>query len=190
MRYLYCTCIVLGMVLLAGCVNLKPKSDTRKQFILGAEAKAVVADTLAVFVERIHLPSYVNENALEYLRSNGEILPVNGDRWAEPINVGVGRTLFQHINNRSSISGGYYPWPKVDRETSSLFVRFVELVATEQGFIKMSGTWEIRHSDRRSVKLGSFSITDISWEVGHSTSLVEGINEGLFRIASEVSSGL
>lgn len=189
-KYLLSIGATLIALFLCACVSFEPQPDSGREFALGpVTIPASVSDesaSEAFFVERIFLPAYLDTPVIQYRSLDGQILSIGQDRWAEPLDQGIARALFEYIVQSSdSGTGAYYPWPRPKADIDIVSVQFYEFVANEEGSVRLSGTWR-KAKKGRSVQDEVFSFSDLSWEVGDTGSLVAAFNEGLARLASEI----
>ncbi len=175
--------------LLTGCVNLKPREDSTKEYVLGP------IDVLALgtgpieergYIARPQLPVYMEGSELKIRSADGEITSLPGVRWAEPLDVGVARALSHYFQ---AVSGGikssFYPWAKPGKAATTLQVTLHQMVATDDGHIYLSASWELKRPDT-SVQTGAFSKVDVEWLPGDAGSMVAGLNAGLEALATEI----
>jgi uncharacterized lipoprotein YmbA len=178
---------------LVGCINLKPREDHRKVFTMGAlELPAVDSQQGAErgYIARPDLPGYMEGTGMKVRSADGEIRDLHGARWAEPLDIGAARALSHYIEAASGgVKSGFYPWPQLSFEENILYVRFHEFVATDDGRILLSATWEVKlvSGETRS---GVLSINNVMWKPNEPHSLVAGMNEALEALATQISNSL
>ena len=174
---------------LAGCINLKPREDTRKEYTLGLIELPRVESGQGVergYIARPHLPAYMEGYGLKVRSSNGELTELGGARWAEPIELGVARALSHYIEAASGgVKSGFYPWPQSNFEDNVLHVRFHQLIATAEGRIQLSASWEVKREGVDSLA-GVFTSSDVTWIPGDSESMVTGLNAALEAFSNEI----
>lgn len=178
---------------LIGCVNLKPREDTRKVYTLGA-LELPVADSTQQgergYIARPHFPGYMEGDGMKVRSADGEIRDLEGARWAEPIDVGVARALSHYIESASGgIKSGFYPWPQLSFAENVLYIRFHQLDATSDGRIQLSASWELKRTSSEP-QSGVFTISDGTWTPGEPRSLVAGMNTALEALADKIFSSL
>jgi uncharacterized lipoprotein YmbA len=176
---------------LTACVNLKPKPDTVRLYVLGPLDTAVESGVLsgpAIYIARPDLPTYVDGTRLQYRRQGGELRSLSGARWAEPLQEGVSRALSEYLSSQHAING-YYPWPKLSSVTSQVRVRFSQFGATADGQIQLSAHWQIEGPEA-VVREGVFAAADLKWQTDDAQSMVAGLNEALQALAADISNSL
>lgn len=182
------TVIVLSCYM-AGCVNLKPTEDTRKEYTLGLVDLPDFESEQQVergYIARPHFPGYMEGYGLKVRSAAGEVFELKDARWAEPIEIGAARALSHYIEAASGgIKSGFYPWPQSDFEENVLHVRFHQLIATEDGRIQLSASWEIKSVEAEGMS-GVLTISDGTWIPGKSETMVSGLNAALEALATEI----
>jgi uncharacterized lipoprotein YmbA len=175
-------------------VNLKPKPDTVRLFVLGSiNVEADVepgAQSTAVYIARPDLPNYLDSTQLQFRHTDGEVQALRGARWAESLQDGVARALSEFIGSaRGSSTNGYYPWPQLSAATPQVRVRLFQYGATVDGRIQLTANWRIEGPDG-VLRQGTYSADGVSWHTGDAPSLVAGLNAALKALAAEIASAL
>lgn len=175
---------------LTACVNLKPKADTVRMFVLGsvdAVAEPSAQSPGAVYIARPDLPAYLDGSRLQYRHADGEIQSLRGARWAEPLQEGVARALSEFIGGAQGHStDGYYPWPKLSTATPQVRVRLLKFGATADGRIQLAANWQIE-GPGGVVCQSSYVADQFEWQLGDPQSLVAGLNQALKALAAEIA---
>ncbi|CAA6689727.1 MULTISPECIES: membrane integrity-associated transporter subunit PqiC [unclassified Lentimonas] len=178
---------------IVGCVNLKPREDTRKEYTLGLINLPSVQPDQEVergYIARPYFPAYMEGYGLKVRSADGELIEVEGARWAEPIDLGVARSLSHYIEVASGgLKSGFYPWPQSNFEDNVLHLRFHQLIATAEGRILLSASWELKQEGRES-RSGVFTFTESTWNQGDPQSMVTGFNVALEAFANEIWASL
>jgi len=94
----------LGLLVLAslcGCVNLDPKPDPTRYYVLDAAATAAAASpadcTLTLLVGPIRLAGHIDQNPLVERRGAYEIVPLPLHLWAEPLSQSLPRIIVREL---------------------------------------------------------------------------------------------
>lgn len=178
---------------LTGCVNLTPSKDTTKMYVLGpvdlpSSGSATGAEL--GYIARPYLPVYMEGTGLKVRAMDGEISNLPSARWAEPMDIGVARALSHYIELASGgVRSGFYPWPKSEAATNTLHVKFHQLVATADGRIQLSASWELTRAAGVS-QSGVFTLADGTWSPGDAQNMVAGVNAALEALAEQIFSSL
>ena len=186
LRFITLTITTLG---LTSCIGLNPSPDNTKMVALGLSDLAQTRSTAPVakgYIARPDFPVYMEGNRLKVLSKNGELLNLPDVRWAEPIDTGVARALSSYIGISSDgLESDFYPWVRTNDVKFVLKVRFHHLIATDNGHILASASWEYdRGTDK--TQTGFFVNNTVSWSPGDAQSMVTGMNTVLKLLASEI----
>ena len=178
---------------LSACVNLKPREDHTKTYVLGPIELAASSSDQAIeqgYIARPQLPVYMEGYGLKVRSANGEINSLSGARWAEPMDVGIARALSHYIEAKNGgIKSGFYPWPQSSAASNTLQVKFHHLVATADGRIQLSASWELKRATGAPLT-GVFTAIDGAWSPDDAQSMVAGVNAVLEALADQISSSL
>lgn len=179
---------------LVSCVNLEPVEDDLKLYALGSVSdrpSTVFPDDPSdvVYIGRPDLPAYLDNNRIVVRSENGLITPLDGVRWAEPLEEGVARALSEYISRADGqFVAGYYPWPLLDRETIQVRVRFSELSFEDDGSIHVVAFWWASSQENSLLKGGILEPQDIKWTPGDPATLVAAFNQILEQMGQIISS--
>ncbi len=178
---------------LTACVNLKPRADATKTYVLGPMALPVADASQQIergYIARPQLPVYMEGATLKVRSADGEIANLAGARWAEPLEVGVARALSHYIEVQSGgVKSGFYPWSQSKKAANTLYVKFYQLVATTDGRIQVSASWELQRASGQPLT-GVFTTVDTEWIPGDAQSMVAGVNAAIEALAGQISSSL
>ncbi|MGB0415493.1 MAG: PqiC family protein [Coraliomargarita sp.] len=185
-------CIALLSFFLTACVNLDPVEDDLQMYALGSvsdrpETEFPEETENVVYIARPDLPAYLSNNRILIRSADGEIKHLGGIRWVEPLEEGVARALSEYISRANGqFVAGYYPWPRLDRKTPQVRVRFSELSFEDDGSIHVVAFWwESR--DEEVLKGGVFEPNDIAWTPGEPATLVTAFNEILEALGNQIA---
>ena len=189
----YFTLLVLTCTLTA-CVNLKPKADTTRTYLLGPvdvspEGESSLYD---IYIARPNLPAYLEGNHMQYRNEQGELKSLKGARWGESLQEGIARALSEWVLSDSGRQvSGFYPWPKTSDQATELRLQFHQFGATADGRIQLSASWRIDGgADAKAKQARYYSAEGYTWKVGDVQSLVAGLNAALTALAQEISGAL
>jgi uncharacterized lipoprotein YmbA len=90
------------VVILGGCVNLKPTADPTRFYVLSAEpAKEPLSHPvtlrLPVWVATVETPAYLDNNCLAVRRNGSQLDYLPYQEWAEPVRNGITRCLREDL---------------------------------------------------------------------------------------------
>jgi uncharacterized lipoprotein YmbA len=143
---------------LTACVNLKPKPDSVRLYLLGpVTASAVEAPVgRGIYIARPDLPTYLEGNRMQYHGEGGELQSVYGARWGEPLQEGIARAISELITQQSGRPGSrFYPWPKSSDQAAELRVQFHQFGATADGRVQLTANWQLEGNDWRRDRQGN-----------------------------------
>lgn len=181
---------LLGLLALAGCVNLKPSPSQTESYILGP-VNPVAESSAAKIVEPIYIlrpqvPTYQDGSRMTYRKESGEVEDMPGIRWAEPLAEGIARAVSLYL---SSPKVSYYPWPNATEEASRLSVNFQRFGATESGAVQVVAHWNLKRFGGQSLS-GQFTSESLQWTPGQPETLVSAYNEALRKLALDIANRL
>lgn len=172
----------------AGCVNLKPRPDQTKLYVLaaGEAPTSVTDDGTLLYVERPNLPLYLNGKHLTYSRDNGEAVSIPGARWAESFEEGVARGLASQINaSAKQLRASYFPWLR-PQSVDVLRVNFYQFEARADGSFAVSADWSLSPAGGGDGIRGRLELLNISWIVVSAESYVHACDQILKRLADDI----
>ena len=179
-----------GLFWMTACVNLDPRPDSTRFFVLGSDASAAAAGEggSGFYVGRPEIPVYLKSEKMLYRTASGEVRPVGGHRWAEPLDQGIARALAEALAAQSgTASAGFYPWAKPAPETATLRLQVREFGGDGDGSIVFDAAWELQDPARSAPLRGDFRAQIEAWKVGSPDGLVAGMNELIARLALEIA---
>ena len=189
-RLIFLTILLLG---LTSCIGLKPKSDNTKTYVLGlsdpVQSSFANIPGAKGYIARPQFPVYMEGLKLKKISEEREIVDLPNARWAEPVEMGVARTISHYIERLSGgLSSDFYPWVRVDNAAFTLQLNFHHLIATHDGRILISADWECNYAGGKT-ETGFFANNTMEWS-GNAQSMVDGINAGLEMLAAEIVDSL
>lgn len=158
-RIIVCQLFPLALlaVLLGGCINLKPVADPTKFYLLSVrpapeplpEASKL---TLPICVAKVETPAYLDNPSLA-VRQNGNVITyAQYHQWAEPVHLGVTRSLSEHLAGllgASRVNPANRRYPSGDcLEVQAVLSQF-EITATGQALL--AARWRILHTGTGAV---------------------------------------
>ncbi len=141
---------LLTCLLFTSCVNLDPAADPTRYFILSAPGISasgldeVKTDTVVLHIERVEIPSYLDDRRFVVRLSVNEIRFDEFARWGEPLNSGIARvvaTNFEAGLGAADIS--YYPWKQPTGDAYRLRLKIIRFEAWSDGRVKLEITAEL-----------------------------------------------
>jgi uncharacterized protein len=150
---------VLGFLLgLAGCTTFSAQPDPSRFFTLSpqlqsdesVEKRPNRAPALSLGVGPVTLPGYLDRQEIVTRVAQNQVRLSEYDRWAEPLEEGVGRVVSQNVASilrAERITS--YPWP-IDRKP--LYQVELEVLRFETNNAQeahLAARWTIRHTGKK-----------------------------------------
>ena len=110
---------VLVLIILQGCVNLKPPESTTRFYVLGARDHAEATSSfvkessgISVGLRRLRLASYLDTPYIVLRHGTNEVSFAENHRWGEDLQKAINRTIETHLHSHASIGRiDVAPWP-------------------------------------------------------------------------------
>ncbi|MEM1221821.1 MAG: PqiC family protein [Verrucomicrobiota bacterium] len=187
-------CLITAVFGFSGCVNLKPKPDLTKRYVLGpvgadSASSATSRDLESIYVARPELPTYLATNRLVYRESGGALTEIKDALWAEPFDQTVARALAEYLSSASATNYGFYPWQNSRGNPIKVAVQFQRMDANADGSILVTATWMVFKKGLK-IKQGEYTSANLTWTVGDSDSYISSLNSALNALAREVGQQL
>jgi uncharacterized protein len=165
-------CLAAGVLCVSSCSLLAPQPDESHFFMLAplprtaaqpdASAPGRFADTI-LGLGPIKLPAYIDRNEMAIRLAPTQVTYSPVDRWAEPLNVNIGRVLLQNLSlllrtDRIAL----YPWMNVANVQYQIEIEIMKFDATKAGETELKARYGIFKGGMRTllaVREVSFSRT-------------------------------
>ena len=131
---------------LGGCIRFEPVEDPTRTYLLTPMAidAAVEEDGLRVSVERVLLPTYLEDRRILLRKAGAEVVPLEFSRWAEPLAHGIARVVAGNLASHPAVEDvSFYPWQEIDPDFIRLRVKVLEFDATRGGAVRLEVLTEI-----------------------------------------------
>lgn len=188
------TILVLIACLMGGCVDLKPKADTTRYFVLGPvdpvapTANASGGEGLVLGIKRIVLPSHLETQRLVIREGNSEIQFSNNYRWGTNLDRAITVALADYLVATPAVGQAQVmPWPDHANPNHVVDVRVHQFEGESAGNARLVATWMI--SDPQSGNLLQSGKTDHvvpGWTPGDYPDLVAKLDGALQVLASDL----
>jgi uncharacterized lipoprotein YmbA len=134
----------MGVVLLAGCLG--PRQDTSAFFLLSPVLPPAAESPVPVLVGvgPITIPAYLDRPQLIVRLSDNQIALSDADRWAEPLDANIERTLEDNL--AAMLPGSSfitYPWYPTEQPDYALALDFRRFEADSTGAVTLEATWSL-----------------------------------------------
>ncbi|WPJ96380.1 ABC-type transport auxiliary lipoprotein family protein [Coraliomargarita algicola] len=191
MKIIY-TIALSFVLLLSGCVNLKPKPDRTQIFTLASNVAAVaeVAGKPQCYVSRVELPGYLEGHRIYYRSGNGELSSVSGSRWAESPRVALPSAIAMHLQATGKVHvRAYYPWQNTASEGATISLQFERFSANAAGEVEVIAQWQITSADG-SQREGRFIAPKRVWDRQDAADYVAQLDAALSSLAEVLAQEL
>jgi Uncharacterized protein conserved in bacteria len=139
---------------------------------------------------RPQLPGYLESTRLHYRDGGGEIKTVPNARWSETLPEGIARAFGQYLDQSAAIEViGHYPWPRPNKDSARLTLRFDRLLALSSGEFQVVLRWTLRRPGEAD-REGRYISQTLDWNPEAGGSLVGAMNMALREAAADVSETL
>jgi uncharacterized lipoprotein YmbA len=168
----------------AGCTLPRGEPDRLRYFTLAPADLAVppppMAEGVVVGLRRPELA--------EYLRGPFEVRPLGGARWAEPLEVALGRTLAAVLGASDGVATVVvYPAPYAPDTAHDLRVTVLRCEGDRQaGQVRFAAVWEWVDREGRRLASGAFEAPAAPWDGADAAVLVEALAAGARALGEQV----
>ena len=150
--------LLLLMVAAAGCTTFSPQPDPSRFFTLsavaqgegGAEKRASRAPALSLGIGPISMPGYLDRQEIVTRIAQNQLRLSEYDRWAEPLEEGVGRVVSQNVATllrAERITS--YPWPIDRRPLYHVEIEILRFESNSSREAQLAARWTVRNTARK-----------------------------------------
>lgn len=189
--------LVAAVVFAGGCAAFQPVGDVTQQYVLDpdsneAQSAEEAENVFLVALDRVDAPRYLEPPGIAVREERHRIRHSLDHRWAEPLDLGLGRLLREKLGREPMIG---HVFGRV-AEPADLVLR-VQVLRCE-GIIDEEGargvfraSWEISDGAGSGLaERGSLSIDDLPWDGENYGMLVAGLSDAANRLAKEIAADL
>lgn len=182
----------------SGCLNLGPKEDPTRFYILGdSERAAVPADTTGAVVglRAVQLAGYLQTPFLVVRTGPHEVAYADFDRWGEALDQGINRSVAGYLSHRAGIRRvDVVPWPRQARHDYLVDIqvhRFEGATYRGTGEAHLLADWQIVDpADGRVLARGTTEARRDGWTAGSYAALAALLDGALAGLASDLAASL
>ncbi|MGB0578672.1 MAG: PqiC family protein [Limisphaerales bacterium] len=137
LRFVLPAAFALTMV---GCVNLDPTPDPTRHFTLAAlganqeHPNVTKSPSFALVIEPVTVPFYLKKSNVVLRKNADELLYPDYERWAEPVEKGIGRTVAENL---TAMFGSRFirtsDQPGQRNDEKRLNINVIEFTTSEKG---------------------------------------------------------
>lgn len=181
-----------AVLLLSGCVNLKPQPDRTQLFLLAANvaSPAELSGTPPSYVARVDFPGYLEGTHIYHRSAGGTLASVGGARWAEAPSEALPQALAMHLQATGQTQvRAYYPSPKEDPGLATVSVRFERFSARPDGQVEVIALWRVKHPDG-STDSGRYVAPQMLWDGAEPAAYIALLDTALAGLAETIAAAL
>ncbi len=131
---------VLLVTLLAACGS-SPRSNY--YLLTSAVTEAPGGNTPSIGIGPIGVPEYLNRNGMVYSRQGNQLQVSTTERWAEPLEAGIKRTLAINLAGELDTQDiRYFPWEPDNAPDYGVSVSLLQLDANDQRAL-LAAEWRV-----------------------------------------------
>lgn len=167
--YTICILLVITMSFLSNCINLDPKPDCTRYYVLRAQnnhptsfpSEGTRLKTLGV--SPTILPSYLQRAGLAMRVTNNELNFSEWNRWAEPLSKGFNRVLTENLRSRlQSFSVINFTKPSPDVADYTLSTSVDDFIGdSNKKIVSLKVTWFVKELATGQTILTEESIIEV-----------------------------
>jgi len=135
--------ITLLLATITGC-SLGSRSPTPNYYVLTAQATAVAQPLpVTIGVGPVRVAPFLNNQRI-VVRDGGTLLqPIEMERWAEPLDQGIQRTLLQNLQTLTDTKLRAFPWRQRATPQYAIRVDVLDLDRLGNGTARLEVIWVI-----------------------------------------------
>lgn len=209
--YLLVALVMLSI--LAGCVNLKPRVNTTRFYVLGGVAtlvqpqqatdqQATQQPKLRIGIRRLRLAKYLDSPFIVFRLGPNEVRFSEQHRWGEDIRHSINRTVAQFLANRPAIQKvDVVPWASDSKHDFIIQLQVLRFEGVADEFprvqiperegsldVHLLANWQIL--DPRTNEMLREGVTDVLLEGKLTENIYSGAVSGLNKALDKLSEDL
>ncbi len=186
----------IGMVL-GGCLSLGGGTEEPIRFYaLRSLAEGPFGELspqaggLTLGVSPVRVPAYLQRPQIVTRRGGNELLLGEFDRWAEPLEAGLGRVVGENLAAlMPQVRVVGHPWRRSGAPDYRLVLELRRLEGREDGGVDLEARWALLTPDGREVGRGLFTGSRKVRGSGYEE-VVEGMSRGVADLSREIAEGV
>jgi uncharacterized lipoprotein YmbA len=134
----------LGIALLLTLLTACGSSPRSNYYLLTSEVtEAPLGEGPSLGIGPIVVPDYLNRNGLVYSREGNQLQVSSTDRWAEPLESGIKRTVAINLASQLDTQDiRYFPWDSGNAPDYGVSISLLQLDANEQRAL-LAAEWRV-----------------------------------------------
>lgn len=149
---------MIGLLLaFSGCGTFSPQPDPSRFFILSGPAQGEDTEkrprqspALSLGIGPISLPAYLDRQEIVTRMAPNQVRLSEYDRWAEPLEEGVGRVVSQNVASLLRAERlTSYPWPSERRPLYQVEIEILRFETNSSQEAQLAARWTVRHTAKK-----------------------------------------
>jgi uncharacterized protein len=153
--------IAIGFALvLGGCTTFSPQPDPSRFFTLSSqsqgedstEKRPIRAPAISLGIGPVNLPAYLDRQEIVTRIAQNQVRLSEYDRWAEPLEEGVGRVVSQNVASilrAERITS--YPWPPDRKPLYQVELEVLRFETNNAQEAQVAARWTLRHTGKKDL---------------------------------------
>ena len=187
--------IVLVAMALSGCIDLEPRADSTRFFVLSSAVgpspvlQAEAASALSLGLLQIDLPPYLKSPKIANRSGSNEIVYSDANRWGEKLEIALGRALADNIATQIPVRGvSVFPWAEPVPHDYNISLRIIRFEGDDAGRVTLEAKWMVLNpTDDAPLKRGETDVNLSGWDGADYVILVSSLSSALSTLAQELS---
>jgi uncharacterized lipoprotein YmbA len=180
--------LAVGMT---GCVDLKPRPDATRFFVLGSSpgvtATTPTAGAISLGIESFSIAPYLDSPRIAVRVEEVEITYSANSRWGEQLDRAIQRRLVDELAGSSSIGAVHgLPWPDNSHPSRRLAISVDHFEGRSDSTVSVSLSWTVSDAGGAVLDRGTANEQLPSWMPGDYRDLVVKLNQALTRASAMV----
>ncbi|MFA7005433.1 MAG: PqiC family protein [Verrucomicrobiia bacterium] len=187
---------------LSGCAVMQPQADPSRFYVLTVPSatpeRAAEGESKRwkLGLRPVEVPAYLRSKAMAVRTGANEIHFEDFDRWAEPLDQGIGRVMKETLSSARNVEKVALNSHGDDTLDYEMTIRILacEGVRVENGnsSIRFAMTWEARSTGKNSTetKRGVFTADPVAWDGKDYGQLAERLSEAIAGASKALAAGL
>ena len=164
MRYLvklrYASILLIALSTgIGGCVDLKPRADATRYFVLGSDVQSTGAsagNALSVGIQTFSIAPYLDSPRIATRVEDVEITYSANGRWGEQLDTAIQKRLVAELGSSDGIGEVFgLPWPQKASPARRLAVSVDHFEGRSDSTVSVGLSWTVTDRDGMTLDRGS-----------------------------------
>ena len=191
----YVVLLVCLLLTLSGCLNLDPKADPSRFYLLSAASEAgnpQEEDGLNIGLKRVDMPAYLKNRKMVVRLNSEEIRYSEIHRWGEDLETSISRTLALDLTAKNLIQRvSVVPWQENAIHDFEIKVRILRFDGSANGKVILHAEWEIQDPTRGiNLVSGDTRVNRSGWNGRDYGQMVSLMSDALASMTNDLSEAI